>query len=393
MFPIFDTQARPVGFSARVLNDSQKTAKYVNTSDTPIYHKSSALYGLAQAKDAIRELDYVVLVEGNLDVIALWQHGQKNVVAASGTALTAEQVKILSRLTNTIKLCFDQDEAGLKATLRAIDLGQAADVRIEVITIAQAKDPDELLRRDAAAWQKYVDSAKYAIDYLFDYAAEKFGVGSGPAKKATTQFLVPVIRKVSDRIESAHYVKRLSQLVQVENEVISRLVEQNMGSRNMNTKVEQPDKKQDARPIVKRLTRAARLEEMFLELLIAYPESRMALEDIDIDEISLENRQLFSYLANHKDDDEPAIIKALPNTEERVKMLGLRGNHEYSELTEHERGLEAFTQVHNLLKHTYTQKKRQLQREIAQAEAQGDAGLAQKKLHLYQAIMKRASEL
>jgi hypothetical protein len=119
----------------------------------------------------------------------------------------------------------------------------------------------------------------------------------------------------------------------------------------------------------------------------------MALEDIDIDEISLENRQLFSYLANHKDDDEPAIIKALPNTEERVKMLGLRGNHEYSELTEHERGLEAFTQVHNLLKHTYTQKKRQLQREIAQAEAQGDAGLAQKKLHLYQAIMKRASEL
>jgi DNA primase len=393
MFPIFDAQSRPVGFSARVLNNDQKTAKYVNTSDTPIYHKSSALYGLVQAKDAIRELDYVLLVEGNLDVIALWQHGQKNVVAASGTALTADQIKILSRLTNTIKLCFDQDEAGLKATLRAIELAQDTDVRVEVITIEGAKDPDELIRQNSADWQKHVDTSEYAIDFLFDYAAKKWGIKSGPSKKTTTQFLVPVLRKLRDRIELSHYIQRLSQLVQVDEGVIKALVEQKPNSKKMNTKVEQTDQDKVTSQDTKPLTKRARLEEMFLELVVAYPDSRMALDDVDRNEISTENQAIFDYLTQHKKATEQAIVKALPNSEERVKMLGLRGSHEYSELTEHERGLEAFTQVHNLLKHTYTQKKRQLQREIAQAEAQGDVERAAKKLQQYQAIMKRASEL
>lgn len=393
MFPVMDAQGRPVGFSGRILSSDQKTAKYVNTSDTPIYHKSKVLYGLSQAKDAIRELDAVIVVEGNVDVVTLWQHGQKNVVAASGTAFTIDQIKALGRLATKVKLCFDQDTAGLQATLRAIELGQEANVRIEVITIEGAKDPDELLQTDPEAWQKFVDDSEYAIDYLFSYAAKTHGVESGPAKKATTQFLVPVLRKLKDRIELEHYVTRLSQLVQVDVQVVKGLVKQKVVPKTVNTKIEQEPQKPAAKTATKKLTRGARLEEMFLELLIAYPATRMALEDLEFDELSSENTDLFRYLAKHPRVGESGIIKALPNLEERVKMLGLRGNHEYSEMTEHERGLEAFTQVHNLLKHTYEQKKRQLQREIAQAEAQGDMNLAAQKLHRYQAIMKQISEL
>jgi DNA primase len=314
-------------------------------------------------------------------------------VAASGTAFTLDQIKTLGRLASKVKLCFDQDSAGLQATLRAIELGQEANVRIEVISIEDAKDPDELLQSNPDAWQKFVEASEYAIDYLFSYAAKTLGVGSGPAKKATTQFLVPVLRKVRDRIELEHYITRLSQLVQVDAAVIKALVEQKSAPKKVSTKVEQEPEKPAPKTVTKRLTRGARLEEMFLELLIAYPATRMALEDLEFDELSDENRALFAYLAKHPRVGESGIAKALPNLEERVKMLGLRGSHEYSEMTEHERGLEAFTQVHNLLKHTYEQKKRQLQREIAQAEAQGDMELAAKKLHRYQAIMKQIGEL
>lgn len=393
MFPVMDAQARPVGFSGRVLDSNQKTAKYVNTTDTPIYHKSKVLYGLSQAKDAIREQDAVIVVEGNVDVVILWQHGQKNVVAASGTAFTIDQIKALGRLASKVKLCFDQDAAGLQATLRAIELGQEANVRIEVISIEGAKDPDELLRKEPDKWHKHVGSSQYAIDYLFDYATKTIGVGAGPAKKATTQFLVPVLRKIYDRIELEHYTTRLSQLVQVDATVIRSLVEQKTASKNLHKKVVQEPNKPTPKTATKRLTRGARLEEIFLELLIAYPATRMALEDLELDEISDENRDLFAYLAHHPRVGESGLAKALPDLGDRVKMLGLRGNHEYSEMTEHERGLEAFTQVHNLLKHTYEQKKRQLQREIAQAEAQGDTELAAKKLHHYQAVMKQVSEL
>lgn len=132
------------------------------------------------------------------------------------------------------------------------------------------------------------------------------------------------------------YIKRLSQLVWFDEPDMRRLVEQKVVTKTVNTKVEQEAQKPAAKTATKKLTRA-RLEEMFLELLIAYPATRMALEDLEFDELSSENIDLFQYLAKHPRVGEPGIIKALPNLEERVKMLGLRGNHEYSEMTEHER--------------------------------------------------------
>lgn len=388
MFPVFDAQGRAIGFSGRLLAADAKAAKYVNTTETPIYHKSTALYGLAQAKDAIRKADFTVLVEGNVDVVMIWQAGTQNVVASSGTALTEDQIKILGRLAPTIKLCFDQDAAGLKATLKGIEAGQRVGVRIEVVTYSGAKDPDELIRKDPDAWKEALEKAEYSFDYLFRYAAETFGVSKGPEKKATTKFLAPVVAQISDRIEREHYLTRLAQLVQVDSSTIKAAVEGSSTMPVVNTKTAQSNAPE--RP--KKPTGAARLEEMFLEILLAYPEARMALDDLDVEFVQPENAGIFEALLRHPKATIAELCKLLPEEAERVNILGLRGDHEYSALTEHERGLEAFTQVHNLQKHHLNQYKRKLQREIAQAEAQGDRPLATQKLREYQAVVNRVQE-
>ncbi len=143
MFPVFDGQNRAIGFTARILGD-QKAAKYINSPQNLIYDKSTAIYGYAQAKESIRLQEKAVIVEGNMDVLALHDAGFQNVVACSGTALTTQQLKTLSYLTPNIYLCFDNDEAGFNATLRAIEVAAGLDIRLFVISLPDVKDPGEL---------------------------------------------------------------------------------------------------------------------------------------------------------------------------------------------------------------------------------------------------------
>lgn len=392
MFPIYDMQGRAVGFSGRLLEDKERTAKYINTPDTPIYHKSRAIFGLRQAKNAIRESGSVVLVEGNIDVATLWQHGQQNTVAVSGTAFTAEQLTILSRLADRLLLCFDQDEAGVKATQRAIELSQSASTRLEVITYEGAKDPDELIRQGTEHWTKALNQAQYAVDYLFDYAVKKFGTRSAPAKKQLTQFLLPTIRNLSDRIELEHYVTRLAQLVDVEPAIIRQAGERQSKITRSTEKNTSSVQKLATTPVAKP-SRQIQLEEMLLEFVLANESFRAALSDLDLPEISDENRGLFEVLVKQPDSTLAELTKILPPQAERVKILALRGDHEYSHLSEHEKGLEAFTQVHNLQKHILRLKKSRLTREIRQAETAGDTRLAAQKLQAYQALATASKDL
>ena len=152
MFPVFDMQNRTIGFSARILADDKNSAKYINTPQTDIYNKSMAVYGLAQAKESIRHKDQVIIVEGNMDVLALSGAGFENVVACSGTALTELQLKQLARLTKNIYLSLDQDAAGVAAAQRSIEIALPLNIRLHVVTFDDAKDPDELLRKDKKLW-------------------------------------------------------------------------------------------------------------------------------------------------------------------------------------------------------------------------------------------------
>ena len=223
MFPVFDNQNRVVGFSARILGD-QKAAKYINTPQTAIYNKSQAIYGLAQSKEAIRELDRVVIVEGNMDVLALHNAGYENVVACSGTALTELQLKSLGRLTSNIALCFDADEAGVNACLRAIELAGGLDVKLEVVSLKGAKDPDELLKNDPDAWKQALESARYAPDFIIDYGKSKYDLVGAPGKKQFVKFALTMLKNLTDEIERQHYTKKVAQAVDATEDSIKKLI-------------------------------------------------------------------------------------------------------------------------------------------------------------------------
>jgi len=193
-----------IGYTARVLDKSEP--KYLNTSDTILFNKSRFIFGLAQAKEAIRKNGFVVIVEGNMDVISSHQAGVKEAVATSGTAMTEQHLKILSRLTNDIRLAYDGDEAGVNATERAI--GMAGELGINLTVISDyhgAKDPDELIQKDPQLWQAAVGTAKPAVDWLLDKYEEKVDMRSAFGKKEYSDVALKLLKSVKDKVERAHY--------------------------------------------------------------------------------------------------------------------------------------------------------------------------------------------
>ena len=387
MFPIFDTQKRAIGFSARALDESEN-AKYINTPETPIYHKSNAIYGLAQAKDSIRKLEEVILVEGNMDVLALANAGYYNAVAASGTAITLEQLRILSRLTKNIKLCFDADSAGEKATARALEIASSLDIKLMVIVLVDAKDPDELVGRDKTAWEKLVKNARYAPDYIFDIANERFDVTSAYGKKQFAAFTLPTIISLNDEIELHHYAKLLAQTIDVPEESIIKKINSSKDKKPV-TVVSKPtldDTKPTQKP-KRTLSQQEKIERIVLELMLANLSLRDVLDDIEYQNISQLHTEIFAVLRAHPKYDVVKIAKLLPRLSDYVKILSLRGEQVYSDLTEHDARLEAFTQIHRLNKISKEKTKRQLTRAIAQAESTKDHATANKLLKTYQSLI------
>jgi DNA primase len=384
VFPIFDSQGRPVGFSGRVLPGDEGGAKYINTPQTAIYNKSTAIYGLLQAKEAIRQHDEVVIVEGNMDVVALYDGGFEQVVACSGTALTSEQLKVLSRLTKNIKICFDQDVAGVKAAQRAIELAQGIDIKLEVITFDDAKDPDELMRKDKKLWEKAVSDARYAVDYLFDYAKETIGVSSASAKKQMSSFLSATLRKLEDTVEQDHYVKRLSEELGVSEDSVRRKLDQD---EDVASAPQQSVPAPQPQPEAPQLSKQERGEQNLLKLMLAHPEARVAVHDIELSEVTEQFRPYFEVIQKQPKAKLETLAKLLPQHENDVKILALKGEEEYSELTEHDIGLEAYTQVHRLQKLNRELNKRRLAKQIAEAEAAGDREGAKRILADYQALL------
>ena len=383
MFPVFDQQGRVIGFSGRLLTDQQKAAKYINSPETPIYHKSTAIFGLHQAKAAMRLSKEIVIVEGHLDVISLAQTGLEQVVAVSGTALTAEQLVILSRQAEVIKLCFDNDSAGLKATQKAIMMGLNLPSRLEVVSYTEAKDPDEMARQHSKAWQQALAHSTYALDYLLTYFTSQADLSSAPAKKRLVGQIIPFLKLLTDKVEQEHYLTKLSGIVGVDVALLRDTLSRTASNTSQtNTKVEQPIEK---KKIV--LGRQEQIENMLLELLLAHPDTRIVLDDIDVADMSEANQQLFKALKKHPTYTVKQLTKILPDLGESVNILALRGEHEYSALNEHELGLEAFTQVHTVQKHIYSVKKRALTRRIAAAEQAGDFDQASALLQEYQALV------
>lgn len=214
IFPFFDANGGVVGFSGRSLDEDQMP-KYLNTPDTLVFNKSQALYGISLAKQAIREKGYVIVVEGQLDVLASFQAGVKNVVCSSGTALTTYHIQNLKKLTKNIIFVFDKDEAGFNASKRATETALEAGMNVKINNVKFGKDPDECIKKDKKLWTETLKEAKYAIDYYLDYLSEGKEVESLPSKKKIWSFLKPLVQRITSPAERQHWEKKIAEVTNV----------------------------------------------------------------------------------------------------------------------------------------------------------------------------------
>lgn len=383
VFTICDAQGSPVGFTGRVLADEQMP-KYLNTPQTPLYDKSRIIYGLHLAKAAIRENDEVVLVEGNMDVVASHQAGIKQVVAVSGTALTVQQLKALSRLTKNLKLCFDADQAGLRATERAIELSQGLGINLSVVTLPEAKDPDELIAKNPTFWKQAIARAQYAIDYLFEALASQYDLSTATGKRGYSDHLSTNLRQLSDPVEREHYISLLaSKLATTEEAIRQKLAGRSQSSLPITAA-------KTAATVVVPAVRPAKqlLEESILALNLAYPEVRVSLDDLTPAHFSDPDHQVIvETLQRLRDGSMADLLRHLPNQSDYVKILALRGEEEYDSFAPADRSLEAFELVRRLQTASNKDTQSKLQKKLREAQASGDMQLVHTLLGQYQALV------
>ena len=233
MFPIWDEKGRMVGFGARALDDSHP--KYINTSQTALFDKSSLLYALNRASSAIRQEGRAVIVEGYMDVIAAHQHGFENVVASMGTALTERQVRLLRRSARTVVLALDADAAGREAAVRGHDVvrealkdsgatvpvvtwrglvgyQQAVDIELKVVALPDGRDPDDVIRANPEQWSALVEAAVPVLDFRLESLAASHDLASATGRSALVKAFLPILSVVTDPVVRAHYLQRLGRL-------------------------------------------------------------------------------------------------------------------------------------------------------------------------------------
>ncbi|WP_396218286.1 DNA primase [Flavobacterium sp.] len=221
MFPIQSMSGRVLGFGGRILTNDKKAAKYLNSPESEIYHKSKVLYGIFQAKQAIAKQDNCYLVEGYTDVIQFNQSGIENVVASSGTALTPDQIRLVNRLTNNITVLFDGDAAGLRASIRGIDLILEAGMNVKVCSFPDGEDPDSFAKNNSyEVLKQYLDeNSKDFIQFKADLLVKE--ANNDPIKKAELiRDMVQSISKISDQIKREVYIKECSRIMDISEDVL-----------------------------------------------------------------------------------------------------------------------------------------------------------------------------
>ena len=221
MFPIHSFTGRVIGFGGRTLKTDKAVPKYVNSPESDIYHKSNVLYGLSFAKKAIRDLDNCYLVEGYADVLSVHQAGIENVVASSGTSLTVEQIRLIKRFTENITILYDGDEAGIKASLRGLDMILEEGLNVKIVLFPDGDDPDSFVQKfGSAAFKTHVEESKKDF-ILFKTSILLKDAGKDPIKRAgIIREVVESIAKIPDGIKASVFVRECSSLLQIEERVL-----------------------------------------------------------------------------------------------------------------------------------------------------------------------------
>jgi DNA primase len=390
MVPLMDSSGQVIGFTGRIIVDDPSAPKYLNTPQTLLYDKSRQVFGLSQAKEAIRKADYAVVVEGNLDVVSSHQVNVDMVVASAGTAMTEHHLRALGRLTSNIRLAFDGDKAGLAATERAIPIAQAVGVDLTIISLPDsAKDPDELIQQDPALWQKAIDDAKPVVDWVVERFAERENIESAAGKRAFTTAALNVVRSLKDPVEQDHYLTQIASMTDTTRDALQRKL----------TSAEPPG--QTPKKSVKNDTSQAEIHvsaadepDRIQDALLA-----VALTDVHVQDLftainpmifrGSDRQTIASYLLAHKGKLIETVPKALQPQEKYVTMLLLHPDIESVDWNSDNR-ITTATDVLRLLQANYqkTNTKDNLLQQEAAARERGDDTAAEDYLRQLSIVIK-----
>ena len=290
MFPIHSMSGRVLGFGGRILTNDKKAAKYLNSPESDIYHKSKVLYGIYHAKQAIAKEDNCYLVEGYTDVIQMYQRGIHNVVSSSGTALTSDQIRLINRLTKNITVLFDGDAAGLRASLRGIDLILEQGMNVKVCTFPEGEDPDSFSKNNG-----YEDVVLYLQENSKDFIQFKASLlveeaANDPIKRAdTVRDIVNSISKIPDRIQKEIYIQECAQIMNISEAVLFNTLAQ-IGKKDVsdaNKKIKQEQQAFDVvknEPLRQKVDVQYELERKIIEVLLLYGDMEQQFEDLVLKE-------------------------------------------------------------------------------------------------------------
>ena len=325
MFPIQSLSGRNLGFGGRILTNDKKAAKYLNSPESEIYYKSKVLYGIFHAKQAIAKQNNCYLVEGYTDVIQLHQAGIENVVASSGTALTPDQIRLINRLTKNITVLFDGDAAGLRASIRGIDLILEEGMNVKVCTFPDGDDPDSFARKNS-----YDDLVFYLENNAKDFIQFKASLlmneaQNDPIKKADLiRDMVVSISKIPDRIKREVYIQECARIMDISEQVLqntlAQLVQKDISEAGKKLKQEQKAfevVKDDIQVSRDRVDIVYELERKIIEMLLLYGSLEADFEDyilkaneegVMIEEKEIKSSKVFEriYLSLHEDEVELA---------------------------------------------------------------------------------------
>ena len=385
IFPIINYNHRVIGFGSRTLGTD--SAKYINSSDSLIYKKSNSLYGLNLALPSIRKEDSVILVEGNFDLISLHQYGIKNVVATLGTALTIGQIKLLKRFTRNVTIAFDTDEAGIKATIKSLALFLENEISPRILTLPRGVDPDEFIHREKeTAFRQKLEQAPPLMEFYIKQVLKRKDSSTTEGSLSIIREIAPLVSKLDDITEKNLYIQKLSQAINVTEQVIRTEIATAATSAK--------PKQSEARDLPLKVSSQNRAEELLLQVVILHPEviPQIKMAQIENDLKDPQIKRLMSFILKCSETNESIKPDWLINNldEEPLK-------HIVSRLVINEEGLIDFDKtLHNCIQRIKTTSLKKeieiLNTKIREAQAGKDESAIEQFLADKQELLERKKE-
>lgn len=364
MVPLMDPSGQVIGFTGRIIQDEPNAPKYLNTPQSPLYDKSRHVFGLSQAKEAIRKNDYAVVVEGNLDVVSSHQAGITQVVATAGTAMTESHLKSLVRLSPNVRLAYDGDAAGLAATERSIPIGQSVGVELTIVSLPDdIKDPDELIQKDVTLWQQAIDTAEGVVDWLLTQYTKRENMAVPLGKRRFTTAALAVVRALQDPVEQEFYLKKIAGYTSTSLEAVREKFD---------------SEKAGAGPTLKQVKYSGdavvdpySYQDNLLALALVDPNIRELMSEVDEKMLSSENRKIVLTFVKSSTEIVQTTPKELQDLDTYVKILLLKADTRYGEWSDEDRYFEVARLVRIITTEHKQTKKDELTAALRVAEDEG----------------------